>query len=105
MSSFAQELKINNVLQKIKNKLKQYPAIKYEEKSNSMTVFPSREIGFPVTLYKGKNYFMVSLKGWHEEFIDEEEALNCVKFALSDQCRLKVSLVSLNLQHLIFLLG
>ena len=64
--------------------------IKYEEKADAITILPSSETGFPVTFNAGKNYFMVSLKGWHEEFLNEEEALNCVMFGLSDQCRLKV---------------
>ena len=28
--------------------------------------------------------------GWHEDFLVEEEALNCLAFGLSDECRLKV---------------
>ena len=77
-------------LQKIKNKLSLYPVIKYHEQEDSITILPSSETGFPVTFIAGKNYFMVSFKGWHEEFLNEAEALNCVMFGLSDQCRLKV---------------
>jgi hypothetical protein len=34
--------------------------------------------------------FTVSFSGWHEEFQDEQEAIDCFGFGLSERCRLKV---------------
>ena len=33
--------------------------------------------------------FKVFYEGWHEDFEDEDEALNCFAFGLSNECRLK----------------
>ena len=33
--------------------------------------------------------YTVFFEGWHEEFDDSEEALNCLAFGLSKDCRLK----------------
>jgi hypothetical protein len=77
-------------IQKLKEKLDNYPQIKYEVEENSITVFPNQETGFPVSLCVAQNRFTVSFKGWHEELNNEEEALNCFRFGLSNKCRLKV---------------
>ncbi|MEM8955511.1 MAG: hypothetical protein AAGD22_15260 [Verrucomicrobiota bacterium] len=46
--------------------------------------------GFSVWLTEKNPGFTVGFDGWHEEFEDEEEALETFAFGLSDDCRLKV---------------
>ena len=47
--------------------------------------------GFPVELIvRGPAHWTVYFAGWHEEFASENEALSCVAFGLSEECRLRV---------------
>ena len=57
-----------------------------------MTVEPINEKGFRVELAINDREFMVSSDFWHEHFDKEEEdkALNCFAFMLSDACRLRI---------------
>jgi hypothetical protein len=77
----------------IKDKLRKYPHVRYEVTEHSVTVFPTSENGFEVSMYVGERpsqeRFSVFYNGWHEEFSDEEEALECFAFGLSSDCRLK----------------
>jgi hypothetical protein len=51
---------------------------------------PSAADGFTVTLHVGgEGGYTVFFDGWHEDFDNQEEALNCFAFGLSDECRLK----------------
>jgi hypothetical protein len=81
-----------SAIDKIKLKLKKYPHIKYELWDGGITVFPESEDGFPVNFYQKENACIVefiSTAVWQREFDDEEEALNCFAFALSNECRIK----------------
>ncbi len=78
-----------NAIEKIKEKLQKYPQIKFEEDENSIWVLPASEEGFTVTLDIGYDNIKVFFNGWHEDFENEEEALNCFAFGLSTDCRLK----------------
>lgn len=78
-----------NVIEKIKERLQKYPHVKFEEDENSISIFPTSDDGFIVTLiFDGAN-FTVHFNGWHENFEVEEKALNCFAFGLSTECRLK----------------
>ena len=78
-----------NVIEEIKDKLRKYPHLKYEENENSISIVPDSEHGFTVSLVVNGNTYTVSFDGWHEDFQDKEEALNCFAFGLSSDCRLK----------------
>ncbi len=84
-----------NVIDQIKEKLKKYPHVRYDANESSATVFPTSENGFEVSIYIGApglhERFSVFYNGWHEEFSDEEEALECFAIGLSSECRLKES--------------
>lgn len=79
-----------NTIDKLREKLKKYPDAKYEVKKNSITYLPHSENGFAVSLDVHSRGYTVSYDGWHEEFLDEQEALNCFGFGLSESCRLKI---------------
>lgn len=69
-----------------------YPDVKFEDRGNSITIFPQSADGFEVSLYVDKNRddpFEVYFSGWHESFSDPSEALECFAFGLSYECRLK----------------
>lgn len=78
-----------NPIEEIKAKLRKYPSAKYESDASSISVLPGSDAGFTVRLEVAQNRYTVSFNGWHEEFIDAGEALNCFAFGLSDECRVK----------------
>ncbi len=81
-----------DVIEKIKKKLENYPELSFSETESDITVLPNDPSGFEVNLWKDDKEIIVSFEGWHEHFgrSDEEEALNCFAFGLSDHCRLSV---------------
>ena len=78
-----------NSLQKIEEILKQYPDAQYKVGLNSIVVVPS-ENGFEVGIELDSNSASVHFDGWHEEFEEDEEAIDCFAFGLSDACRLRI---------------
>jgi len=83
---------MNTTIQKIIDKLKKYPDAKYTNTDDQITVDPKDDKGFSVTLGVGPREFIVSADFWHEHFDkdEEEKALNCFAFLLSDVCRLRI---------------
>lgn len=77
------------VIEEIKAKLQKYPHVKFESDDNSISVFPTSEDGFTVRLAVNEDSYAISFNGWHEDFQNKEEALNCFAFGLSPECRLK----------------
>ncbi len=78
------------IIEKIKEKLKKYPHVKFEEREGSITVLPFSDDGFEVALYVGKqDAYEVHFNGWHENFSSDSEAFDCFAFGLSEECRLK----------------
>jgi len=75
--------------EEIKTRLRKYPHVKYDASESSITVLPASDNGFTVEIYGSGVEYMVSFNGWHENFTDPEEAVQCFAFGLSDQCRLK----------------
>jgi hypothetical protein len=76
-------------IEEIKTRLRKYPHIKYETSASSITVLPESDKGFKVGLEGTAGHYLVFFNGWHEEFTDVNEALDCFAFGLSDECRLK----------------
>ena len=81
---------MNSILE-VKSKLEKYPHIKYEEDTNSISIHPENDSGFIVQFEENDSSYAVAFDGWHENFNDEEEALNCLAFGLSNACRLKIT--------------
>jgi hypothetical protein len=77
-------------IEKIKAKLEKYPHLKYKVEGDSLTIDPPTGSGFSVWFRVYNRGFTVGFDGWHEEFENEEEALNALAFGLSNQYRLKV---------------
>lgn len=78
-----------NVIEEIKAKLQKYPQAQYESDDDSISVFPISDDGFTVSLVVSQDSYTLSFNGWHEDFQNKEEALNCFAFGLSSDCRLK----------------
>ena len=83
---------MNKTINEVISRLKKYPEAEYELNAESITVNPNNENGFPVTLTdNGNENFTVAFDFWHEEFDNENDALNCFAFGLSKDCRLKLT--------------
>ncbi len=83
---------MSNPIAKIADRLKKYPEAEYEVRAKSITVKPCSKSGFPVSFYHNQDgSFTIAFYFWHEEFKDENEALNCFAFGLSTACRLRVT--------------
>ena len=82
----------NQTIQKIIERLKKYQEVKYSATDDTITVDPKNEKGFSVSMWVGPRDIIVSSDFWHEHFDkdNEDEAMNCFAFMLSDSCRLKV---------------
>lgn len=78
-----------NAIERVKEKLSKYPQVTYKETENFISVLPITSKGFTVSLEIIQDVFKVFYNGWHEDFEDEEEALNCFAFGLSNECRVK----------------
>lgn len=79
-----------HIVDVIRIKLDQLPAIKYMIEDDAITVFPTSRDGFEVSLHANDNYYLVNFAGWHEVFKNGQEALDYFAFGLSQKCRLKV---------------
>ena len=77
-----------SIVEKIKEKLEQYPELPVSEESNSISVTPAG--GFTVWATDNGDSYTIGFEGWHEDFQNIVEALNCFGRGLSTECRLKV---------------
>jgi|SRR5690554_114364 len=77
-----------DIIAEIKERLKKYPNLPVNSDSNTVSVKP--ENGFTVWAESQGNLITIGFEGWHEEFDNPEEALNCFAWGLSNECRIKV---------------
>ncbi len=71
-------------------KLENYRGIDVQTTEKSISVRCKNPEAFGVTFEADNNAFTVSFDGWHEVFADQDKALNCFAFGLSNESRLKV---------------
>jgi len=76
-------------IEEIEEKLCKYPQVRYENYKSAITVFPTSTEGFVVSIEIAKRFNAVSFNGWHENFEQLDEALDCFALGLSVGCRLK----------------
>lgn len=81
-------LTIMNCIDEVKKKLEKYSSLEWDLEGSTISVSP--EGGFTVWLTESDVGCTVGYNGWHEEFSDKEQALECFAFGLSERCRLKV---------------
>ena len=80
-----------SLIAEIKERLRQYPDLRYKESSNAIEVLAPSEEGFSVGFTDDGSEFTVHFEGWHEHFEDAEAALNCFAMGLLGECRLHVT--------------
>ena len=77
----------------IKQELKKFFKIKFEEGERVLKVFPKDTKGFSVSIDKmvQEDEITVSYgEAWHNHYADEQEAIGWFFFGLSNKCRLKI---------------
>lgn len=83
---------MSKIINEIVSRLERYPEADYTLNAKSISVNPKNKNGFPVILTDNGNMnFTVAFDFWHEEFDNENDALNCFAFGLSKDCRLKLT--------------
>jgi hypothetical protein len=78
------------LISRIKEKLQKYPHVPYTTTEGFLEIPAQSPSGFRVWVSERSDGYTVGFEGWHEEFTDEEEALNCFAFGLTADCRLRV---------------
>jgi hypothetical protein len=83
---------MNEAMKEIKENLKLFPQIHYEEKDKSIKVEAQGQEGFVVQIEENEDEITVFYEGWHEHFPKEqkEAIVCCFMTGLSEICRLKV---------------
>ena len=80
-------------IEKLKQKLKDFPQVEYEESTGQIRVSPKNKKGFEVIFdCDVDNNSFVFFNGWHEKFSSDqiEDAIGCFLWGLTDSVRLKV---------------
>jgi len=78
-----------NLIEKLKTKLTKYPNLLYEEQPGRLIIRRPEEYGFSITIIQKAEEITICFDNWHGHFDTEEEALDFVRFGLSDSCRLR----------------
>lgn len=79
------------IIAAIRAKLLRYPHLRYTADARSISVEPQDTSGFTVSIFIDGDRHTVRFDGWHEEFADGGQALECFALGLSDSCRLGVT--------------
>lgn len=80
-----------SVIDRLRERLaERSPPIPFEVRDKLITVPAIDENGFDVSLRRDRGFCEVRFDAWHEIFEDEEEAIRCFLFGLSNECRLRV---------------
>ncbi len=72
-------------IDRIKARLDTIPRLGYKVDKNSVYIYPLSRTGFTVYLTVNDPGFTVGFDGWHEDFDDEDEALDIFAFGQSDR--------------------
>ena len=85
-------MQIHPTLQKIISKVHKYHSVRYDIVDNTISLTTPEDKGFGVRFEVGNKEFIVSADQWHTHFdiAEEEDALGCFAFLLSDACRLRI---------------
>ena len=78
------------MISRIKEKLRKYPHVTYTTTEDQLEIPAQSPTGFRVWIHERADRYTVGFEGWHEEFTNADEALNCFAFVLSTACRLRV---------------
>src|SRR5262249_26725421 len=78
------------LISRIREKLTRHPGVTFNARERFLEIPAQKPTGFQVWAEEGQNRYTIGFEGWHEEFTDVGEALNCFAFGLSTACRLRV---------------
>jgi len=75
-------------LEAVRGFLSEHPDIPFLEEAEQITVRPTGETGFEVSITDYVSGGRVHYNLWHEEFEDPKNALKCFRLGLSERCRI-----------------
>ncbi|MCV6825790.1 MULTISPECIES: hypothetical protein [Halocynthiibacter] len=81
---------MTNLNKEMLAKLDGYDGYEIDASDDQITVSCNNPESFDVSIFAFDEQFQVNFAGWHEVFDDQEEAMRCFAFGLSQQCRLEV---------------
>ena len=81
---------MHGFIERISGELERHAIACMREDDGAIAVAPSSPTGFEARAWAGDDGATVWLGGWHEHFDDEDLALKCFLWGLTDKCRLKV---------------
>jgi hypothetical protein len=79
-----------NYLDDLQQKLAGYSMLEVRREPTILSAISLSPGGYEVRLAQQGESWTVSFAGWHERFLDVDEAILCFGFGLSDRCRLRV---------------
>jgi hypothetical protein len=80
-----------NPIDELVERLREHPELRFVSTPSSVKIEAPSSEGFSVALYAATKEFVVHYDGWHEHFTSGREALDCVAFAYSGECRLAIT--------------
>lgn len=80
-----------NLFDDLQKALQEYPALQLIRTEHQLRIDPPNPHGFRVLVEAAGSEWIVHLDQWWERFLSEEDAAECVLFAFSGQCRLRVA--------------
>ena len=78
------------ILGRARRKLERCPGLVYRVWGHGVDVAAPGERGFPIRIRVRRSGYRVYLGGWSRRFDRDDDALDCLDFALSKGCRLAV---------------
>ncbi|GIW21864.1 MAG: hypothetical protein KatS3mg068_0871 [Candidatus Sericytochromatia bacterium] len=83
---------MNKTIIKIKDNLRKYKdkLIISDETDNCIKIIQKGQKTLPIIFHAKENGFVIYLKGWHRNFLSEDDALDFLAYSLSENIRLKV---------------
>lgn len=78
--------------EEVARELAKVPGLRFDVSEQRIRIEPLAEDGFPIEIFaSGNGSYTVFFSAWHEEFLDEDSALDCFFFGLCEDCRLQVT--------------
>ena len=80
-----------DIIDKVAAKLASHPNARVVRDAHSIRVLPFDQNGFEIALIEEDRACSIHFEGWHEDFDDSSQALDCFAFGLFGPARLEIT--------------
>lgn len=80
-----------DTIEALKRCLANHPELRFRTTRTSVEIDAPSSDGFTVGLRETSNDYVIHFEGWHEHCRSGDEALACIAFAYSGECRLAIT--------------